>query len=114
MIYLLLILSATIYHITTLYYKEKSSIYSTEFSSEENKTLHKVIIAFSIARNVSKVLQVKQKNENNMGCLSGLKFLFMGLIVPGHTLLFALSGPIMNSNFYEEVFCFFFKIYKFN
>ncbi|KAI4459654.1 o-acyltransferase [Holotrichia oblita] len=100
--YLLLITSATIYHLIRLYKNEKSSFYRSDSPSKHGGTLHRVIIAFSLARNVSKILKVKQNNADNLGCVSGLKFLFMALIVPGHTLLFAVSGPIMNSNFYEE------------
>ncbi|KRT80969.1 Acyltransferase, partial [Oryctes borbonicus] len=101
-IYLFWVVLATIYHLVSLYYKEKSSIYTLESPSKNGSVLHKIIIAFSVARNVSKVLQVKRKTEDDLGCVSGLKFLFMALIVPGHTLLFAISGPIMNSEFYEQ------------
>lgn len=74
-----------------------------ESPSKKGGTFHRVIIAFSLARNISKIMQVKRKNEINLDCVSGVKALFMGLIIPGHTLLFAISGPIMNSEFYEQV-----------
>lgn len=104
-IYLAFIFFSTLSHLIGIYSKKKHFKYALDESSGNSHTgtILQVISSFSIIRNVQKILKTEGRNELHLECVSGLKFLCMGLIVPAHTLLFIISGPVVNTAFYEEV-----------
>ncbi|XP_063232249.1 nose resistant to fluoxetine protein 6-like [Bacillus rossius redtenbacheri] len=60
----------------------------------------KVLLAFSLTENLRKIGKYQPTNEG-LDCLFGIKFIFMTLILMGHSSLFQLGGPIVNE---EEMY----------
>ncbi|XP_039295304.1 nose resistant to fluoxetine protein 6 isoform X2 [Nilaparvata lugens] len=60
----------------------------------------KLIEAFSASSNVHKLLTYSD-NADGLDCLHGLKFISICLIIMGHRVMFALSTPIVNTDFIE-------------
>lgn len=60
-----------------------------------------VVLAFSVITNVHKLLKVG-KSDLNLNCICGIKLLSMVLIVSAHSLLFLVSGPITNNDFFSK------------
>jgi peptidoglycan/LPS O-acetylase OafA/YrhL len=60
-----------------------------------------VVKSFSVLENLQKLMQ--QSNDNmGLGCVNGIKALSMLFILGGHSLLFLVGGPSMNSGFFKH------------
>ena len=65
--------------------------------------LPQVLKAFSLVSNLKKLCSPAHDDNLNLDCLSGIKFIAMLFIVAGHTLVFVVSGPVLNKNFLDKV-----------
>ncbi|XP_011495252.1 PREDICTED: nose resistant to fluoxetine protein 6-like [Ceratosolen solmsi marchali] len=63
--------------------------------------LAQILLAFSMPSNLRKLCSPAH-DEFKFDCISGMKFLAMVFIIAGHTLIFVVSGPILNKKFWHE------------
>ncbi|XP_015599963.1 nose resistant to fluoxetine protein 6 [Cephus cinctus] len=66
------------------------------------RTLPQVMLAFSVISNFKKLCGPCHNDGLNLECISGIKCVAMFMIVAGHTLIFVVSGPVLNRIFWEE------------
>lgn len=97
------ILLATTHHLLQIYRKHQGSKYTVDYSkSSKTAKVNEVIISFSLIHSITKLLHV-QPSELGLDCINGMKFLAMVFIIGGHSVIFLVSGPVMNTSYYEEV-----------
>ncbi|OXU18191.1 hypothetical protein TSAR_005433 [Trichomalopsis sarcophagae] len=63
--------------------------------------LPQVLLAFSMPSNLKKLCGPAHE-DLKFECISGIKFLTMVFIIAGHTLIFVVSGPVLNQKFWQE------------
>lgn len=103
-VFLLFITLATVFHYTHMRHRKQAARVNDNERERETKmsTTQELIISFSLINNVKKMFHV-QTNEMNLDCVSGIKVLSMMFILASHALLFLVSGPVLNTEFYEQV-----------
>lgn len=101
-IFILFVFLASAYHYTQMRCKKKE-ITHTSGNRQTNMSIgQELIISFSLIKNVKKMFQT-HPNELNLDCVSGVKVLSMIFILASHALLFSISGPVLNTEFYDQV-----------
>ncbi|XP_014212568.1 nose resistant to fluoxetine protein 6-like [Copidosoma floridanum] len=63
--------------------------------------LPQVLVAFSMTSNLKKLCSPAHE-DLKFECISGIKFLSMVFVIAGHTLIFVVSGPVLNKKFWNE------------
>ncbi|XP_058803541.1 nose resistant to fluoxetine protein 6-like [Phymastichus coffea] len=63
--------------------------------------LSQILVAFSFPTNLKKLCGPAHE-DLKFECISGVKFLAMVFIIAGHTLIFVVSGPVLNQKFWFE------------
>lgn len=86
------VITATIFH---MIYREKGKI--------PKGTLPEILLAFSLISNWKKLCGPANEDGLKLECISGIKFISMGLIIAGHSLMYVIQGPILNKEFWNEV-----------
>lgn len=89
-------ISCTFYH---LYFNVRNK----NADKKDKTVIESVIISFSITENLKKIFSTKQQNDIGLNSIAGIRTLSMMLILAGHTLIFIIGGPVMNSMFYDDV-----------
>ena len=54
-------------------------------------SLHSIVKAFSIQRNLPKIFNISNSHESDLQCLHGLRFLSMTWVILGHTFYFSIT-----------------------
>lgn len=65
--------------------------------------LPQALLGFSIIFNLKKLFGETRPNGLNLTCISGIKVIAMLMIIAGHSMLFIISGPVLNRRFWEHV-----------
>ncbi|KAJ8668277.1 hypothetical protein QAD02_009940 [Eretmocerus hayati] len=60
-----------------------------------------ILLAFSMPANLKKLCSPAHE-DLKFECISGIKFLSMVFVIAGHTLIFVVSGPVLNQKFWHE------------
>ncbi|KAL7286330.1 hypothetical protein TKK_0019288 [Trichogramma kaykai] len=60
-----------------------------------------ILLAFSMPENLKKLCSPAH-DDLKFECISGMKFLAMLFIIAGHTLIFVVSGPVLNQQYWQE------------
>lgn len=98
--FLFVILTSTVYHLFYLYRKSTSIRFNT--AQTRYRIIHDVIVAFSAARNIGRVLQTNSKgNDQNLDCILGIRVISMIIIIAAHAVVFLISGPVLNKDFFD-------------
>ncbi|XP_048511652.1 nose resistant to fluoxetine protein 6-like [Athalia rosae] len=59
------------------------------------------LLAFSVIYNFKKLRGGTRSTGINLDCISGIKVTAMIMIIAGHSLIFVISGPVLNINFWQ-------------
>lgn len=79
------------------------AVYTRNKSRSPDETVPQVLLAFSLISNWKKLCSPAHDDGLNLDCISGIKFVAMGFIIAGHTLIFLVGGPVLNKSFWQEV-----------
>lgn len=82
-----------------------------EKGEEPKSLLPQILLTFSMPSNLKKLCGPAHE-DLKFECISGIKFLTMVFIIAGHTLIFIVSGPVLNKKFWQEVRTLFFTIFS--
>lgn len=97
---------ATVFHYYLLQQNRKIKNYSTSeaeiISLTRTSDLKKAVLCFSIMETVHKFLQTKSSSSSHLNCICGIRFLSMMFIIAGHSLIFMVGGPVLNTDFYDK------------
>ncbi|XP_012279978.1 nose resistant to fluoxetine protein 6 [Orussus abietinus] len=85
-------LMGTIYHILCL--RNRGEVHKG--------LMPQILLLFSMLSNTMKLLGPANKDELNLDCIYGIRFISMALIICGHVIIFVVGGPMMNRNFLDE------------
>lgn len=97
------VLGTTLYHVVHIRKKSKRSEYALDRSRKTDPLHQQILISFSLIRNASKILAVRStNNELNLDCICGVRVISMVMILSGHCLIFRITSPIVNADFYEN------------
>lgn len=92
-----IMLLATAYHGYIHFYNKKHIIKKTGY-------LVDAILSFSLARNLNKIFSIKEGNEMGLEAIAGIRTISMIIVFACHSLMFIVSGPVMNSGVYDKVY----------
>ncbi|XP_032678635.1 nose resistant to fluoxetine protein 6-like isoform X1 [Odontomachus brunneus] len=89
---ILMILSGTVFHTVCLRNQHKTS----------DGILPKILISFSLISNLKKLFSPAHIDNLHIDCIAGIKFISMVFILVGHSLIFIMSGPMLDKKFNDE------------
>lgn len=77
-------------------------VFFVKNKAQSRKMLPQILLGFSFPSNLKKLCGPAHE-DLNFECISGIKFLSMMFIIAGHTLIFIVSGPVLNQKYWFEV-----------
>ncbi|XP_046748457.1 nose resistant to fluoxetine protein 6-like [Diprion similis] len=86
-----LVFAGTAFHLTYLIRKENIP----------KGTLPEALVGFSLILNMRKLNSSAKMEEMDLSCISGIKVIAMLIIITGHSLIFIISGPVLNLKFWQ-------------